>query len=136
LPNWARRTITSFSTTRRHRSWSSKRPTSISLGATKPWTICCGRSNTWAAGRSTTCRGKRVHNLSMAWFKKARKPIKATSKESRVPEGLWVKCPSCAKAIYNKDLVENLKVCDKCGHHFRMDCHERLAMLFDDPDFT
>jgi len=72
----------------------------------------------------------------MAWFKKARKPIKATSKESRVPEGLWVKCPSCAKAIYNKDLVENLKVCDKCGHHFRMDCHERLAMLFDGDQYT
>jgi acetyl-CoA carboxylase carboxyl transferase subunit beta len=72
----------------------------------------------------------------MAWFKKTRKPIKATSKESRVPEGLWVKCPSCAKAIYNKDLVENLKVCDKCGHHFRMDSHERLAMLFDGADYT
>jgi len=71
----------------------------------------------------------------MAWFKKTRKPIKATSKESRVPEGLWVKCPSCAKAIYNKDLVENLKVCDKCGHHFRMDSHERLAMLFDGADY-
>jgi len=67
----------------------------------------------------------------MAWFKKARKPIKATSRKSNVPEGLWVKCPSCGKAIYNKDLVENLKVCDKCDHHFRMDCHERLAMLFD-----
>jgi acetyl-CoA carboxylase carboxyl transferase subunit beta len=72
----------------------------------------------------------------MAWFKKTRKPIRAMSKESRVPEGLWVKCPSCAKAIYNKDLVENLKVCDKCGHHFRMDCHERLAMLFDGNEYT
>ena len=71
-----------------------------------------------------------------AWFKKTRKPIRASAKESRVPEGLWVKCPSCSKAIYNKDLVENLKVCDKCGHHFRMDCHERLAMLFDGANYT
>jgi acetyl-CoA carboxylase carboxyl transferase subunit beta len=42
----------------------------------------------------------------MAWFKKTQKPIRATPKESRVPEGLWVKCPSCGKALYNKDLVE------------------------------
>src|SRR6185295_2253901 len=76
------------------------------------------------------------YNSRMAWFKKTRKPIRATHKESRVPEGLWVKCPSCGKAIYNKDLLENLKVCDKCAHHFRMDCHERLAMLFDDDQWT
>jgi acetyl-CoA carboxylase beta subunit len=38
----------------------------------------------------------------MAWFKKTRKPIKANEKSSRVPEGLWVKCPSCGRAIYNK----------------------------------
>jgi acetyl-CoA carboxylase carboxyl transferase subunit beta len=72
----------------------------------------------------------------MAWFKKARKPIKAPNKESRVPEGLWVKCPSCNRAIYNKDLVESLKVCDKCGHHFRMSSVERLRLLFDDEPWT
>ena len=72
----------------------------------------------------------------MAWFKKTRKPIKATTKESRVPEGLWVKCPSCGRAIYNKELVESLKVCDKCGHHFRMGAAERLKLLFDDETWT
>src|SRR5262245_32521052 len=68
----------------------------------------------------------------MAWFKKARKPIApAKDKSSRVPEGLWVKCPGCAQAIYNKDLGANLNVCPKCGHHFRLSAAERLAMLFD-----
>ena len=57
--------------------------------------------------------------------------MRATAKESRVPEGLWVKCPSCGRAIYNKELVESLKVCDKCGHHFRMSSTERLQLLFD-----
>ena len=43
----------------------------------------------------------------MAWFKKARKPLAtAAEKASRVPEGLWVKCPGCSQAIYNKDLAE------------------------------
>src|SRR6266851_4885680 len=68
----------------------------------------------------------------MAWFKKARKPIAPTTdKASRVPEGLWVKCPGCAQIIYNKDLAVNLNVCPKCAHHFRVNATERLRMLFD-----
>ena len=69
----------------------------------------------------------------MAWFKKTRKPIASTAdKSSRVPEGLWVKCPGCAQIIYNKDLDKNLQVCPKCAHHFRIGATERLRALFDD----
>jgi len=69
----------------------------------------------------------------MAWFKKVRKPIETPADKSvRVPEGLWVKCPSCAEVLYNKDLVANLHVCKKCSHHFRINAAERLRMLFDD----
>jgi acetyl-CoA carboxylase carboxyl transferase subunit beta len=68
----------------------------------------------------------------MAWFKKTRKPIAASKqKASRVPEGLWVKCPGCSQIIYNKDLTTNLNVCPKCAHHFRIGSVERLRMLFD-----
>ena len=74
----------------------------------------------------------------MAWFKRARKPIVSGPKDkaSRVPEGLWVKCPSCSQAIYNKDLAASLNVCPKCGHHFRVSAAERLKMLFDDGAWT
>jgi acetyl-CoA carboxylase carboxyl transferase subunit beta len=69
----------------------------------------------------------------MAWFKKTRKPMATPAKEkpSRVPEGLWVKCPGCSQVIYNKDLVANLQVCPKCAHHFRINATDRLRMLFD-----
>ena len=69
----------------------------------------------------------------MAWFKKARKPIAAKRKDaaSRVPEGLWVKCPDCSQILYKKDLVGTLNVCPKCAHHFRINATERLRMLFD-----
>jgi acetyl-CoA carboxylase carboxyl transferase subunit beta len=67
----------------------------------------------------------------MAWFKKTRKPIAAKEQPSRVPEGLWVKCPECSQIIYNKDLATNLNVCPKCAHHFRITAAERLKMLFD-----
>jgi acetyl-CoA carboxylase carboxyl transferase subunit beta len=67
----------------------------------------------------------------VAWFKKVRKPIEAPADKSRVPEGLWVKCPSCGQIIYNKDLAASLSVCTKCGHHFRLNATERLRTLFD-----
>jgi acetyl-CoA carboxylase carboxyl transferase subunit beta len=70
----------------------------------------------------------------MAWFKKTRTPMAApaTVKASRVPEGLWVKCPGCSQIIYNKDLTTNLNVCPKCAHHFPLTAAERLRGLFDD----
>ena len=74
----------------------------------------------------------------MAWFKKTRKPIASstTEKPSRVPEGLWIKCPGCAQLIYKKDLEESLNVCPKCTHHFRIGAAERLRALFDDGEYT
>jgi acetyl-CoA carboxylase carboxyl transferase subunit beta len=74
----------------------------------------------------------------MAWFKKARKPIASstTEKPSRVPEGLWIKCPGCAQLIYKKDLEESLNVCPKCAHHFRIGAVERLKSLFDRGDYV
>jgi acetyl-CoA carboxylase carboxyl transferase subunit beta len=68
----------------------------------------------------------------MAWFKKDKKPIQPPADKSRVPEGLWVKCPSCSQIIYNKDLAASLSVCTKCAHHFRLSASERLKILFDD----
>jgi acetyl-CoA carboxylase carboxyl transferase subunit beta len=70
----------------------------------------------------------------MVWFKKTSKPIAAPAKvkASRVPEGLWSKCPGCSQLIYHKDLAANLSVCPKCAHHFRIGAADRLRMLFDD----
>ena len=68
----------------------------------------------------------------MPWFKKTYKPIaQSKGKASRVPEGLWVKCPGCSQIIYNKDLATNVNVCPKCAHHFRIGAAERLRTLFD-----
>src|SRR3989442_11345941 len=73
----------------------------------------------------------------MSWFKKDRKPIAPSAdKASRVPEGLWVKCPGCTHIIYNKDLATNLNVCPKCAHHFRISAAGRLRALFDEGHWT
>jgi acetyl-CoA carboxylase carboxyl transferase subunit beta len=69
----------------------------------------------------------------MAWFRREHTPLTRADQESRVPEGLWVKCGSCKEILYRKDVVKNLSVCPKCGFHFRISARERLAMLFDAP---
>lgn len=50
---------------------------------------------------------------------------------SATPEGLWIKCPDCSMAIYNKEMERSLMVCPKCGHHHRIVTAERAAALFD-----
>ena len=69
----------------------------------------------------------------MAWFAREKPGVEATAdSEKRVrTEGLWLKCESCGQIIWKKALDENMQVCPKCDHHFRLDARARLAMLFD-----
>jgi acetyl-CoA carboxylase carboxyl transferase subunit beta len=68
----------------------------------------------------------------VAWFRRESAPLPARpAAESRVPEGLWVKCGSCKEILYRKDVLKNLSVCPKCAFHFRVSARERLDMLFD-----
>jgi len=67
----------------------------------------------------------------MAWFRREPSPLPPKDQESRVPEGLWVKCGACKEIIYRKEVVRNLSVCTKCSFHFRVSARERLAILCD-----
>ena len=57
------------------------------------------------------------------------------SKTQDIPEGLWDKCPNCGEALFIKELEKNLKVCRKCGHHFRLSGRERVDLLVDRGSF-
>lgn len=52
-----------------------------------------------------------------------------------MPENLAVKCPNCRELLLAKDWEKNLKVCQKCGHHFRLAAPERIALLLDPGSF-
>ncbi|MFZ9434061.1 MAG: acetyl-CoA carboxylase, carboxyltransferase subunit beta [Burkholderiaceae bacterium] len=70
----------------------------------------------------------------MSWFEKLLPPkIQHTDPADRrsVPEGLWVKCPSCETVLYSTDLRENVNVCPKCGHHHRIGARARLDAFLD-----
>lgn len=69
----------------------------------------------------------------MGWLNKLPQKIKrvvGTDKKT-VPEGLWVKCPSCQSVLYRKDIEDNAEVCPKCDHHNRMGARARLEHLLD-----
>jgi len=71
------------------------------------------------------------------WFRKIREPKEPREgRQSKVPEGLWVKCDKCRQILYNKELARNFKICTKCGYHFRLSAPERLRMLFDDGQYV
>ncbi|MBM3364561.1 MAG: acetyl-CoA carboxylase, carboxyltransferase subunit beta [Betaproteobacteria bacterium] len=70
----------------------------------------------------------------MSWLEKLLPPrIKRSDPNTRrsVPEGLWVKCPSCESVLYRTDLETNQQVCPKCDHHMRISARERLDALLD-----
>ncbi|HEV6965966.1 acetyl-CoA carboxylase, carboxyltransferase subunit beta [Roseateles sp.] len=48
-----------------------------------------------------------------------------------VPEGLWIKCPSCETVLYKTDLEQNINVCPKCSHHHRIGARARLDAFLD-----
>lgn len=70
----------------------------------------------------------------MSWLEKLLPPkITHTDPTDRrsVPEGLWVKCPSCESVLYRTDLEKNVNVCPSCGHHHRISARARLDAFLD-----
>lgn len=49
----------------------------------------------------------------------------------QMPEGLWIKCPSCDAVLYKTDLEQNQCVCPQCGHHHRIGARARLNTFLD-----
>ncbi len=70
----------------------------------------------------------------MSWLDKLLPPkIQQTDPSERrtVPEGLWIKCPSCETVLYKTDLEQNINVCPKCSHHHRVGARARLDAFLD-----
>ena len=70
----------------------------------------------------------------MSWLEKLLPPkIQQTDPTERrtVPEGLWIKCPSCETVLYKLDLEKNQNVCPSCSHHHRVGARARLDSFLD-----
>src|SRR5512141_1931729 len=70
------------------------------------------------------------------WFRKDKGPRAPRDPKTAASlgEGLFLKCEGCRETLYLKELERNVRVCPKCGFHFRMPAAERLKLLLgDDP---
>ena len=69
----------------------------------------------------------------MSWIEKIIPSVKGDTGAKRgVPEGLWLKCPSCDTVLYTSDVEKNQHVCMKCNYHMRIGARARLAALLDE----
>ncbi len=70
----------------------------------------------------------------MSWLEKllpAKIQQTDPAERRQMPEGLWIKCPSCDAVLYKADLEANFNVCPKCNHHHRVGARARLNMFLD-----
>ncbi|MFW5750561.1 MAG: acetyl-CoA carboxylase, carboxyltransferase subunit beta [Planctomycetota bacterium] len=51
----------------------------------------------------------------------------------KIPDGLWIKCPSCEETVFKRLVEEQQETCPNCGHHFPMPAPRRVESLID-PD--
>lgn len=49
----------------------------------------------------------------------------------KIPDGLWIKCPTCQKTVFKRLVEERLDTCPECGHHFPMTAQRRVETLID-----
>ena len=52
-----------------------------------------------------------------------------------IPNNLAVKCPECRELLVGRDWEKNFKVCQRCGHHFKLTAEERIDLLLDHDSF-
>ena len=69
----------------------------------------------------------------MSWLDKLKAGI---YKKSTKEEDLWTSCKKCKEQIYVSELEDNLKVCQKCEYHFRLDARQRIHLLIDPETFV
>ncbi len=70
----------------------------------------------------------------MSWFEKLMPSRISTEKRTKsVPEGVWIKCPTCDAQLYRNELERSVQVCPKCDYHMRIGARKRLE-FFLDPD--
>ena len=71
----------------------------------------------------------------MSLFGKKQNYTTIQVKKKELPDGIWIKCPSCGEIIYKEEVSANHEVCTKCGHHFNLPRQKRIDQLTDEGTF-
>ncbi len=71
----------------------------------------------------------------MSWFVRKKKNLLDSGKKD-IPDGLWIKCPSCNEIIYKPELDKAYSVCHHCEYHFRVQPQMYKDLLLDEGSET
>ncbi|MDP7005694.1 MAG: acetyl-CoA carboxylase, carboxyltransferase subunit beta [Phycisphaerales bacterium] len=74
---------------------------------------------------------KHQEQTKQQWADEATSPARKRS----IPEGLWMRCDSCAAILFRRSVENNLWVCNDCQHHFRVNATQRILQLVDPETF-
>ena len=70
----------------------------------------------------------------MTWFRKDKSPL--TNRDKRdLPSDVFEQCKGCDKILYSEKLVQTLRVCPNCNHHFRISPKEYTRLLVNEGSF-
>lgn len=69
------------------------------------------------------------------YFRKAEGGQTHGRKRPQAPEGLFWKCDSCKKTLYEEDVAAAGFCCPECGRHFRIGPYTRIRMVTDPDSF-
>ncbi len=79
---------------------------------------------------------RRARPLSMATFEtKVNQPDTQRRTKRGVPEGLWMRCPGCQRAIFRKEANTRMGICPECDYHLYVSARTRIEQLLDEGTF-
>lgn len=78
--------------------------------------------------------------LKKRLFKRPKNELETYDKHAKtarpfVPDEMCIVCPSCKKTLFVSDLADDLEVCAKCSHHFRINMRQRINIVTDHDSF-
>ncbi|MDF9836969.1 MULTISPECIES: acetyl-CoA carboxylase, carboxyltransferase subunit beta [unclassified Breznakia] len=76
---------------------------------------------------------KRQERLDI--FHSLRKKVVHENIKKEIPDNVFKTCDKCNESLPYIDLVNNLYVCERCGHHIKISGRERIRQLFDENTF-
>jgi acetyl-CoA carboxylase carboxyl transferase subunit beta len=73
---------------------------------------------------------------NMNWISEVVRPKIKTLFKRESPDNLWIKCPDTGQVVFHKDVEANQWVIPGSNHHMRISANQRLALMFDEAQWT
>lgn len=78
-----------------------------------------------------------LNNVNISSTPPSSAPEKVVTRKKRgIPEGIWIQCRGCKKAIFRKEVEKRNNVCTECDYHLYVSAKQRIEQLIDGGTFS